>query len=131
MKRAWMAAVAIGVLMAGGAGSLWGDGTSQNPGEYVDSVASDIKTRAAEEFKKAFSNEVTAFFRSDDLAKTLGVDSDGQAKLEESIKSYIEQYSMDEEKLGRAKESLNTLLENAQGLSAEELQDRIGEIFGE
>ena len=131
MKKAVMAAAAVSVLIAGGTGSCQGGLPAQNPEEYVGSVVSDIKTQAAEELKKAFSNEVSAFFQSDDLSKTLGLDSDGQTKLEESIKSYIDHYSMDEEKLSEAKESLDTLLQNVEGLSAEELQDRIEGIFKE
>ena len=131
MKRAGMTTVVIGTLMAGGMGIFHGDRAAQNPENYVDSVVSDIKTQAAEEFKKAFSNEVTAFFKNDDLSKTLGIDSDGQAKLEESIKAYIDHYSMDEEKLSEAKESLDMLLQNAEGLSAEEIENRIKGIFEE
>ena len=126
-----MTTVVIGALMAGGMGIFHGDQTAQTSKNSMDSVVSDIRTQAAEEFKKAFSNEVTAFFRSDDLSKTLGIDSDGQAKLEESIKTYIDRYSMDEEKLSEAKASLDTLLHNAEGLSAEEIQNRIEGIFEE
>lgn len=131
MKRAVMTVVVAGALMAGGMGGCQGGLSAQNPEEYMGSVVSDIKTQAAEELKKAFSNEVSEFFQSDDLSKTLGLDSDGQTKLEESIKSYIEHYSMDEEKLNEAKDSLDTLLQNVEGLSAEELQDRIEGIFEE
>lgn len=126
-----MTAVVVGVLMAGGMGIGHGNQTQQSPEQYVDSVVSDIRTQAAEEFKKAFANEVTAFFKNDDLSKTLGIDSDGQARLEESIKLYIDHYSMDEEKLSEAKASLDALLQNAEGLSAEEIQDRIKGIFEE
>lgn len=129
MKRAVMTAVVIGTLMAGGMGGCQGDSAAQNPEDYVGSVVSDIKAQAAEEFKKAFASEVSTFFMSDDLSRTLGVDKEGQAKLEESIKTYINNYSMDEEKLSEAKESLDALLENADGLSVEELQDRISGIF--
>lgn len=124
-----MTTVVIGALMAGGMGICRGDQAAQSPENYVDSVVGNIRTQAEEELKKAFSNEVTAFFKSDDLSKTLGIDSDGQAKLEESIKAYIDHYSTDEEKLSEAKEALDTLFQNAQGLSAEEIQDRVRGIF--
>lgn len=131
MKRAVMAVAVVSVLMASGMGGCQGGLSAQDPEEYMGSVVSDIKTQATEELKKAFSNEVSEFFQSDDLSKTLGLDSNGQMKLEESIKSYIDRYSMDEEKLGEAKESLDALLQNVEGLSAEELQDRIEGIFKE
>lgn len=131
MKKAVMAAVVLGAVMAGGVGACQGDSAAQNPEEYVGSVMEDIKAQAAEELKKALANEVSAFFKSDDLSKSLGIDSEGQAKLEESIKTYINNYSADEEKLSEAKESLDTLLENAEGLSVEEIQDRISGIFAD
>ena len=63
------------------------------------------------------------------MSKALGDDGEGQAKLEESIRSFIDDYSTDEEKLSEAKASLDSLLQNAEGLSAEEIQDRIEGIF--
>lgn len=123
MKRAFMTTLVIGVMMAGGMGGCQGDLVAQNPEGYVDSVVSDIKAQTAEELKKVFTNEVREFFKSDDSAE--------QAKLEESIKTFINQYSADEEKLSEAKESLDTLLQNVEGLSPEEIQDRIAGIFVE
>ncbi|MDE6220677.1 MAG: hypothetical protein K2G51_09665 [Lachnospiraceae bacterium] len=131
MKKTVWTAVVAGALMAGGLGIRQGDQTAQNPQGYVDNAIDDIGNQAAEELKKALADEVSAFFKSDDLSKTLGVDSEGQARLEESIKTYISHYSMDEEKLSEAKTSLDTLLENAEGLSVEELQDKIEGIFKE
>lgn len=131
MKRAIVTAAVVGVLMAGGMGIGHKNQAQQGPEQYVDGVVSDIRTQAAEEFKRLFANEVTAFFQNDDLSRTLGIESDGQARLEESIKSYINQYSMDEEKLSEAKASLDELLQNAEGLSIEEIQDRIKGIFEE
>lgn len=131
MKKAVLTTMVVGVLMAGGMGSCQGDPTLQSTEQSADSVVSGIRTQAAEEFRKVFSDEVAAFFTNDDLSKTLGIDSDGQAELEESIRTYIDHYSMDEEKLNEAKESLDTLLQNAEGLATEDLQNRIKEIFAE
>ena len=129
MKKVIMTTVVVGALMAGGMGICRGDQAAQGSENYVDSVVGDIRTQAAEEFKEIFSNEVTAFFKNDDLSNTLGIDGSGRAKLEESIKTYIDHYSMDEERLSEAKEALDTLLQNAEGLSAEEIQDRVRGIF--
>ena len=118
-------------MMAGGIGGCQGDMAAQAPEEYVDSVVSDIRAQAAEELKKAFSNEVSEFFGSDDLSKMLGVDGTQQAELEESVRSFIDQYSSDEEKLSEAKASLDALLQSAEGLSPEEIQDRIEGIFAD
>lgn len=126
-----MTAVVVSTLMAGGIGGCQGDMAAQAPEEYVDSVVSDIRAQAAEELKKAFSNEVSEFFGSDDLSKMLGVDGTQQAELEESVRSFIDQYSSDEEKLSEAKASLDALLQSAEGLSPEEIQDRIEGIFAD
>mgnify|MGYP006989193318 FL=1 len=126
-----MTAVVVSTLMAGGIGGCQGDMAAQAPEEYVDSVVSDIRAQAAEELKKAFSNEVSEFFGSDDLSKMLGVDGTQQAELEESVRSFIDQYSSDEEKLSEVKASLDALLQSAEGLSPEEIQDRIEGIFAD
>ncbi len=131
MRRAVLTAVVVSTLMAGGIGGCQGDMAAQAPEEYVDSVVSDIMAQAAEELKKAFSNEVSEFFGSDDLSKMLGVDGTQQAELEESVRSFIDQYSSDEEKLSEAKASLDALLQSAEGLSPEEIQDRIEGIFAD
>ena len=127
MRRAIVTAMAVSALMAGGMGGCQGDLSAQAP--EMENVVSDIKAQAAEELRKAFSQEVSDFFKSDDLSKALGDDGEGQAKLEESIRSFIDDYSTDEEKLSEAKASLDSLLQNAEGHSAEEIQDRIEGIF--
>lgn len=131
MKKSIVTAVTACVLMAGGIGGWQNRFASQKTENQAGSVVDEIKVQAAEEIKKAFVHEVSDFFKSDDLEKSLGLDRDGQAAIEASIKAYIQDYSMDEEKLDEAKSSLKTLLESAEGLSAEELQDRIAGIFGE
>lgn len=105
--------------------------SAENSEDYVSSVVSDIKAQAAEEIGKAFTKEVEDFFKDGDLAESLGISSDEQGKLENSIKDYIDQYSQNEDKLNEAKESLEKLLENADGLSADELQSKITDIFKE
>lgn len=130
MKKSVVAAVTAGVLMAGGIGGWRGHGPGQDAESPVENLVNEIGTQAAEEFKNVFAQEVSAFFKSDDLEKTLGIDRDGQASIEAAIKEYIRDYDQDEEKLDEAKASLQALLENTDGLTAEELQDRISQIFG-
>lgn len=103
----------------------------QKSDEYVNNVVSDIKDQAAEELKKAFVSEIDEFFKSNDLSETLGISSEEQSQVEASIRQYLDDYSMDEEKLDEAKKSLDELLENAQELSPEELEDKIAGIFKE
>jgi outer membrane murein-binding lipoprotein Lpp len=102
---------------------------SGNAKDYINGTVDGLKAQAAEEMKKAFANEVIEFFKSDDLSKSLGLDSDEQQKLEESVKQYIDNYDLDEEKLKELKASVEEVLQNSKGLSKTELQDKITAIF--
>lgn len=128
MKRAVMTAVVAATLMAGGMAGFKG-GEVQDSDSYMENVVSDIRTQAQEELRKAFASEVTAFFESDDLSRTLGIDSGEQVKLEESIRSYIDRHGADAQKLSEAKASFEALVESVDGLSPDEIQDRISGIF--
>ena len=133
MKKSVIAAVTAGVLMAGGIGG-WQNNSSdsasgQNAESPVESLVNEIGTQAAEELKNVFAQEGSDFFKSSDLEKTLGIDHSGQASIEASIKAYIRDYDLDEGKLEEAKASLQTLLGSAEGLTADEIQDRIAQIF--
>lgn len=124
-----VAAVAGSVLTAG---NISGSRTqTKNSDSYVGGVVDEIATQAVDELKKAFTSEVSDFFTGDDLAKSFGISNEEQNQIEDSIKSYIRDYSMDEEKLHEAKESLEQLLKNAENFSADELQGKISEVFGE
>lgn len=122
-----VAAVAGSVLTAGNISG--GKTQPKNPDSYVSGVVDEIATHAVDELKKAFTNEVSDFFTGDDLAKSLGISNEEQNQIEDSIKSYIRDYSMDEEKLQEARESLEQLFKNAEGFSADELQGKISEVF--
>lgn len=124
------ALIGSGWLMAGVAGHQ-GDASSETQGNYVNGVVNDIKAQATEEIKKAFASEVEEFFKNNDLASSLGISSEEQGKLETSIKNYISSYSQDEDKLDEAKASVKKLLGNADGLSADELQAKISDIFNQ
>lgn len=101
----------------------------QDADSPLDSIVSDVTTQASEEMKKAFTAEIGNFFKSNDLAVTLGISSDEQEQLETSIKGYLENYQMDEGKLEEAKTSVDELLKSAKGLSVDEIQDRLKTIF--
>lgn len=105
------------------------DFPSQDTDGYVKEIVNDVKEQAVQELKKAFASEVSDFFASDDLSVTLGMTGEEKEQLEKSIREYIDAYSMDEQKLGEAKEEVEILFENADGLTAEELQNKIKKIF--
>ena len=105
------------------------DFPSQDTDGYVKEIVNDVKEQAVHELKKAFASEVSDFFASDDLSVTLGMTGEEKEQLENSIREYIDAYSMDEQKLGEAKEEVEKLFENADGLTAEELQNKVKKIF--
>lgn len=105
------------------------DFPSQDTDGYVKEIVNDVKEQAVQELKKAFASEVSDFFASDDLSVTLGMTGEEKEQLEKSIREYIDAYSKDEQKLGEAKEEVEKLFENADGLTAEELQNKVKKIF--
>ena len=120
-----LAAVIGSVCIAG----CQADFTPQDTDGYVKEIVNDVKEQAVQELKKAFASEVSDFFASDDLSVTLGMTGEEKEQLENSIREYIDAYSMDEQKLGEAKEEVEKLFENADGLTAEELQNKVKKIF--
>lgn len=121
----------LAVLACGGwlAAGCQGSRAPQDADSFVSGVMNDVKEQAEEEIKNAVSKEIEDFFKSGDLTAALGISSDEQAKLEESVKNYISSYSADEENLDEAKKAVEQLLENARGLSVEQLQSKIADIF--
>lgn len=117
------------IIVAAVAGSVLTAAQTKNPDSYVDSVVDEITTQAVGELKNAFASEISDFFTNDDLEKSLGISEEEQNQIEDSIKSYIRDYSMDEEKLQEARESLEQLFKNAEGFSVDELQGKISEVF--
>lgn len=105
------------------------DFPSQDTDGYVKEIVNDVKEQAVQELKKAFASEVSDFLASDDLSVTLGMTGEEKEQLEKSIREYIDAYSKDEQKLGEAKEEVEKLFENADGLTAEELQNKVKKIF--
>ena len=64
-----------------------------------------------------------------DLSKSLGITQVEQSDLEKSIRSYIDDYELDEAALDEAKQAVESVLESAKGLSAEEIQEKIAALF--
>ena len=108
-----------------------GNFASQNSNDlfHLNAVVDDMKEQASEELKKAFVKEMEDFFTNNDLENSLGISSTERSGIETSIKVYLDNCSLDEEKLNEAKISIENLLENAKGLSAEEIQNRISKVF--
>ena len=79
--------------------------------------------------KETFKAGIVDFFANDDLENTLGISSERAQELEKSIESYIEDYELDEEAVEKAKTAVYDTLEKAKGLSDDELDEKIANIF--
>lgn len=125
-----MAALALLAVMLTGCQS---DVTIDNVGDKISESVSDTiaktKKQVSDDIKSALAEEVKAFINSDDLAVTLGIDAKEQERLNESIQSYIDSYELDEEQLKEAKQTVEEFLESAKGLSVDEIQKNISDIF--
>ena len=95
----------------------------------IDKVVHDIKSEAVKKLKKAFVKEVEEFFAADDLASNLGISSEDKKKIQNSIRGYVDNYEFDEEALKEVKASVEGILQNAEGLSTEEIQNKIKQVF--
>lgn len=123
MKRIRLAAVLLPLcLMFSGCQP---DISKQN----IDKTVEDIKAEAVKQIKKSIKKEIEEFFSADDLASTLGISSQELKGIESSIRNYVDNYEFDEEALEEIKASVEGILSNAEGLSAQELESKIKEIF--
>ena len=95
----------------------------------IDKVVEDIKAEAVNQLKKAVRKELEEFFAADELASTLGISSQDLKLIENAVKNYVENYEFDEESLKEIIASAEMLLNNTEGLSAEELEKKLKEIF--
>lgn len=102
---------------------------ARDTGGLVEGVVGEIMTHAAEEIKDAVADGIEEYFESGDFAAELGISGEKNEELMDNIKNYLKTYSADEEKLARAKEEVEALLENAQGLSVESIEEKLSEIF--
>lgn len=118
-------------MLTGCQGDLAIDSISDQISESVNDTIAKTKKQVSDEIKNALSDEVQAFIKSDDLAASLGISAEEQERINESVRSYIDNYELNEEQLKAAKETVEEFLETAKGLSAEEIKKNIAEIFEE
>lgn len=129
--RTAAAAVLLTAMLTGCQGDLAIDSISDQISESVNDTIAKTKKQVSDEIKNALSDEVQAFIKSDDLAASLGISAEEQERINESVRSYIDNYELDEEQLKAAKETVEEFLETAKGLSTEEIKKNIAEIFEE
>lgn len=131
IKRAAAVMMLFAVVLTGCQGDVTIDNVGDKISESVNDTIAKTKKQVSDEVKSALADEVKEFINSDDLAVTLGIDAEDQERINDSIQNYIDNYELDEEQLKAAKETVEEFLESAKGLSAEEIQKNIEDIFKE
>lgn len=104
-------------------------GAQDKISESVSGAVAKTKQQVSDELKKMFVSEVREFMASGDWAAALGISSEEQESISASVENYLADYELDEDRFEAVKESVEELLENAKGLSAEEIQQSIAGIF--
>lgn len=118
-----LAGIIVFGLLTGCQDITLSDDVSSKAGEYViDTV---------ERTKNVIKDEIKDLLASADFVSGLGITPQEQENIKNEIKGYIKNYDADEEQLKTAKETVENFLENARGLSSEEIKKGIADIFEE
>jgi len=127
------AAAVLALLMSGSFAGCEGDEFAGDFGEQLgDSVkeaVTDVKKQIGDDIKSALVDEVKAYISSDEVSEALGISLEEQESIINSMRDYIDNYEFDAEQIEEVKESVEEFLQNAKGLSADEIQENIEEIF--
>ena len=78
--------------------------------EQIDAKQEEYSRKASEEMKDAFSSQLQEFIKSSDLSDSLGISSEEQDKIQQSLKDYVDQYELSEEELDNAQKALTDLI---------------------
>lgn len=86
-------------------------------------------SEAGEEMKEALLTQLDEFIHNKDISESLGISETEQLELEQSFENYIDNYELDSEKLENAIDSFKVLLKNAEGLTKEELDEKLAKML--
>lgn len=86
-------------------------------------------SEAGEEMKEALLAQLDEFIHNKDISESLGISETEQLELEQSFENYIDSYELDSEELEHAIDSFKALLKNAEGLTKEELDEKLAKML--
>ena len=66
---------------------------------------------------------------SKDLSDSLGISSEEQDKIQQSLKDYVDQYELSEEELDNAQKALTDLINQAGELDKQTIEERLNQIL--
>ena len=90
--------------------------------EQIDAKQEEYSRKASEEMKDAFSSQLQEFIKSSDLSDSLGISSEEQDKIQQSLKDY-------EEELDNAQKALTDLINQAGELDKQTIEERLNQIL--
>ncbi len=97
--------------------------------EQINAGQSELSRKASEEMKDAFTSQLEEFLKSSDLGESLGISSEEQQKIGQSIVDYVDQYELSEEELSQIQDSVKELLQNAEGMDSQSIEDMLKSIL--
>ncbi len=93
--------------------------------EKQETIVSAVST----EMKEALKSQMDEFLQSDDLEESLGFTDEQRKEIEQSMEQYIEQYEFDAEALNELTQKMETLFQDAKGLTKEEIREKLDEML--
>ena len=95
--------------------------------EQIDAKQEEYSRKASEEMKDA--SQLQEFIKSSDLSDSLGISSEEQDKIQQSLKDYVDQYELSEEELDNAQKALTDLINQAGELDKQTIEERLNQIL--
>lgn len=94
-----------------------------------EEVQKQTKSKVSGEMKKALIAQIDEFLQSSDLEESLGFSQEQLDKTQQSIAQYIENYDFDTEELTKLVGEVEELLEDTNGLSKDDIQNKLDELL--
>lgn len=93
--------------------------------EQWEEKQDEVVSAVSAEMQKALKAQLNDFIQNDDLGESLGFSEEQISQLEQ----YVEEYEFDTEALAKLAGGLENLMEDAKGLTKEEIQEELAKIL--
>ena len=97
--------------------------------EQWEEKQDEVVSAVSAEMQKALKAQLNEFVQNDDLEESLGISAEQVSQLEQSIERYVEEYEFDTEALTKLASELENLVDEAKGLTKEEVQAELDKIL--
>lgn len=105
------------------------DDFGEKLGNSVKEAVTDAKQQISDDIKNALVDEVKAYITSEEMSGAFGISLEEQENILHSVRDYIDNYEFDAEQMEEAKKSVEEFMQNAKGLSADEIKENIQKIL--